>query len=149
MSRRQGFTLIEVMITVAIVAILAAIAVPSYSEYVRRARITEAISRLADMHVKMERYFQDNRSYAPPAPAIQPCNPGTVATLPAATTNFVFACPPASLTATTYLVTATGIGAMAGFVYTLDQNNNRVTVAAPAGWALSPTCWVLKKDGSC
>ena len=55
MPRRQGFTLIEVMITIGVVAILAAIAVPSYSESVRRSRITEAISRLADMHVKMER----------------------------------------------------------------------------------------------
>ncbi len=142
MRREQGFTLIEVMVT-------AAIAVPSYSEYVRRARITEAISRLADMHIKMERYFQDNRSYAPPAPAIQPCQPLTVAPLPAPTTNFTFAC--GGLSATTYVVTATGIpgGPMAQFVYTLDQNNNRATTGVPAGWALNPLCWVLKRDGSC
>ena len=60
------------MITLAIVAILAAIAVPSYSEYVKRARITEAVAALADMHVKMERYFQDNRRYDPPAPRSRP-----------------------------------------------------------------------------
>ena len=147
MHRQRGFTLIEVMVTVAIVAILAAIAVPSYSEYVRRARITEAISRLADMHVKMERYFQDNRSYNPPGPAILPCNPGTVAPLPGATNNFTFAC--GGLGANTYLVTATGINAMAGFTYTLDQANNRATPNVPPGWAPSGVCWVLKRDGSC
>ena len=149
MRRSRGFTLIEVMITVAIVAILAAIAVPAYSEYVKRARITEAVAALADMHVKMERYFQDNRSYAPPGPAIPPCNAGTVAPLPPASANFVFDCPPAALPASQYLVRATGIGAMAGFQYTLDQANNRVTVAVPPGWTLNAGCWVLKKDGSC
>ena len=42
MRTQQGFTLIELMITVVIVAILSAIAIPAYSEYVVRARITEA-----------------------------------------------------------------------------------------------------------
>ena len=65
MRSNSGFTLIEVMITVAIVAILAAIAVPSYNEYVQRARITEATSALADMRNKMEQYFQDNRTWTP------------------------------------------------------------------------------------
>lgn len=147
MRRQQGFTLIEVMVTVAIVAILAAIAVPSYSEYVMRAKITDAVSALSDMRVKMERYFQDNRSFNPPGPAIPPCTAGTVAPLPAATNNFTFAC--AGLGANTYTVTATGIGSMVGFSYTLDQANNRVTVSVPAGWTASATCWVLKKDGSC
>jgi type IV pilus assembly protein PilE len=144
MRRPQGFTLIEIMVTVAIVAILAAIAVPSYSEYVMRAKITDAVSALSDMSVKMERYFQDNRIYNGVPP---PCTAGTVAPLPPATVNFTFAC--AGLGAATYTVTATGIGQMVGFQYSLDQANNRVTVAVPAGWAASPTCWVLKKDGSC
>jgi type IV pilus assembly protein PilE len=99
------------------------------------------------MHVKMERYFQDNRSYNPPGPAIPPCNVGTVAPLPPASANFVFAC--GGLGAATYTVTATGIGAMLGFQYSLDQANNRVTVTVPPGWVANPACWTLKKDGSC
>ncbi len=148
MYRTRGFTLIEVMITVAIVAILAAIAIPSYTEYVQRARITDAVSSLSDMRVKMEQYFQDNRSWAPVGPA-QPCQAGTVAPLPAANANFTYAC--SNLAANTYTVTATGVAGspMAGFTFTINQQNQRATTTVPAGWTPRANCWVLKKDGSC
>ena len=142
MRRHTGFTLIEVMIVVAIVAILSAIAIPSYSEYVIRSRITDGIAGLAGMRVKMEQYFQDNRSY------VGACTTGTIAALPNAD-HFTFTCPAANLAANTYLVTATGTGPMNGFVYTLDQNNARVTTGVKTGWANGNCGWVMKKDGSC
>ena len=58
-----GFTLIEVMIVVAIVAILAALAMPLYIDYIRRGRIPEATSNLSSQQVKMEQWFQDNQTY--------------------------------------------------------------------------------------
>ena len=146
MRLQRAFTLIEVMITVAIVAILAAVALPSYSDYMRRSRVTEATSTLAGMRVKMEQHFQDNRSYA------TACAVGTgIAPQPADTANFQFRCPARNLTATTYLVRATGINAMTGFSYTLNQDNVRVTESTPtgSGWPTSTTCWVLRKDGAC
>ena len=143
MNRFRGFTLIELMIVVAIVAILAAIAVPSYSDYVRRGRITEAISALSGMRVKLEQFFQDNRTYA------GACAAGTVAQLPATTaqSNFAFDCP--TLNANQYLVRAVGQNSMTGFEFTINEQNRRVTVAVPTGWTLNNACWVLKKDGSC
>ena len=61
MRSATGFTLIEVMITVAIVAILAAVAIPSYTSYITRSKIQEATTTLLAMRTKMEQYFQDHR----------------------------------------------------------------------------------------
>jgi type IV pilus assembly protein PilE len=63
-KHQQGFTLIELMITVAIVAILAAIAYPSYTNYVKRGYRSEGIALLNDAAAKMERFYAQNNSYA-------------------------------------------------------------------------------------
>jgi type IV pilus assembly protein PilE len=136
----RGFTIIEIMIVVAVIAILAAVAFPSYTSYVMRSKIAEALSNLSDMRVKMEQYFLDNRTY------VNACQAGTVAPLPSGK-YFTYACT--NLTGTTYTVTATGVGDMGAFVYSLDQNNVRATVGVPAGWTASATCWTLRKDGAC
>ena len=149
-NRTAGFTLMEVMITVAIVAILAAVALPNYFDYVTRSRLVEAKTNLADMRTRMEQYFLDNRAYpnaclnyaAGPAPA------GNIY-LPATIKFFNITCP--TLTAATYTVTATGTGSMSGFAFTVDQANLRKTTALPAGWTTpSPnTCWSSRKSGDC
>ena len=56
------------------------------------------------------------------------------------------------VSSTTYTITATGIGAMNGFAYSIDQNNVRATTTVPTanGWQGAPkNCWILKPDGSC
>src|SRR4249920_1558042 len=66
--RDGGYTMIEVMVTVVIVGILAAIALPSYSDYVQRGKISEAVANLSDMRTRLEQFYLDNRAY-PAAPA--------------------------------------------------------------------------------
>lgn len=62
--KQAGFTFIELMITVAIVAVLASIALPSYSQYVIRGKRTEGRSMLLDAAALQERYYSDNNQFA-------------------------------------------------------------------------------------
>ena len=142
MKRRRGFTLVELLVVVAVIGILSAIAVPQYSDYVTRSKITEATATLSEHRVRMEQFFQDNRTYA------GACTAGTVAPTPTGR-YFTYAC--SNLAATTYTVTATGVASqgMDGFVFTINQANARATTGVPTGWATNTNCWVTKKGGVC
>jgi type IV pilus assembly protein PilE len=147
-----GFTLLEVLITVAIVGILAAIALPSYSEYIQRSKIIDATSKLGDLRTDMERYFMDNRTYLSGTLCGVDVSGGRVFNYNQdGKRAFDISCP--SPTATTYRLRATGMASngMSGFIYEIDQVNNKTTISVPSGWTLpSPnTCFAVRKDGTC
>src|SRR5450631_4724882 len=73
-GRSKGFTLIELMIVVAIVAILTTIAYPNYRDYVIRGQLVDATQGLSALRANLERYFQDNRTYAAIGPFTPPCS---------------------------------------------------------------------------
>lgn len=137
-----GFTLIELMIVIAIIAILAAIALPAYNDYVTRGKLTDAQNNLTQYRVRMEQFFQDNRVYA---------NAGACGVDPAVAMQsgyFTFAC---AIAGAGYTATATGSGgSTTGFTYTINEANARRTTGAPSGWGTTPaTCWISRKGGAC
>jgi len=107
--RSRGFTLIELMITVAIVGILAAIAYPGYQQYVRRAARSAAQSFMLTIAAKQEQYMLDARNYTTTIGT-----GGLVLTAPAETTGrYTFAVTTAAGPPPTYAITATATGAQA------------------------------------
>jgi type IV pilus assembly protein PilE len=146
MKRRcdQGFTLMELMITVAIIAILAAVAYPSYTEYIRRSRLAEATGELSTLRVRLEQFYQDNRHYGSTAAACGVAMPAAAA--------FTYACNwGAGGSNQSFRVTATGAAAtgMAGYEFTIDQANQQRTTAFPGAAGLPVACWMKRKGDTC
>ena len=141
----RGITLIELMVAVAIVAVLAGIAYPGYRDYLMRGRVAEASNGLTTVRAQMERHFQDNRTYATVGTFTTPCDAA-----PASRTfgHFVVSCS-GTPTATTFTLAATGSGPVAGFTYTVNQLDARATTAAPSGWSTCATRWILRPGETC
>jgi type IV pilus assembly protein PilE len=138
----RGFTLIEVMITVAIVAILAAIALPAYGDYLRRGQLPEAFTTMSNLRVRFEQYYQDNRAYGVGTNCL-----GLDWSSNAIRTgrNFTFSC---ALTGGTqgFTITATGnAGTRAdGHVYTVAHDNAQTTTTFKGVAVSGRNCWLVR-----
>jgi type IV pilus assembly protein PilE len=130
---QKGFTLLELMIVVAVIGIIASIALPAYADYLEQARATEATANLADLRIQMEQYFQDNRTYVG-----GPCAPANAGQF------FTFSCTVE--TVTTYRLAAAGTGSMTGFSFDVDETNDKNSVFHGVTGA---GCWLTNKNGSC
>lgn len=154
----RGFTLIELMIVVAVVAVLAAIAIPSYTDYITRARFAEATSALANLRVKMEQYYQDNRRYSTDAAGATCGIPGGNTPTVGDAKYFTYTCTPSGVNAAgaqAYLISAAGIGSLQGLTFSINQSNTKATAVAAsstiekAGYTANGGCWILKKPNQC
>jgi type IV pilus assembly protein PilE len=136
-TNTRGFTLIEVMITVAIVGILAAIALPSYQAYVQRSRVPPALDALSALATRLEQRYQDTGNYANGAD----CG----ATLPTVD-SFTLSCV-ISDGGQGFTASASGSGPVSGYGYSINHRGVRTTTAHPKG-VPSASCWSMR-GGTC
>lgn len=113
--KNKGFSLIELMIVIAIIGILAAIAIPSYTEYVAKSKRAEAMRGLADLQLRQERWRSNHTTY------------GTYANLGSPTVDN-YTMTVTGVSGTGYTLTATRAGTQAS-----DRCGNFVLTVAPAG----------------
>lgn len=144
-----GFTLIELMIVIAIISILAAIAIPNYNDYVRRAKLTEAQASLSDLRVKMEQFFQDYRNYGN-ADGNGKCGLDSASTAKVSFVNTKYFSYTCSVTDSkqAYTITAKslaggGLGAAEDYTYTINQNNTKTTTKFKAAAQSGKNCWLV------
>lgn len=128
----RGFTLIELMIAVAVVAILVRLAFPSYVDYVRRARVPAGLEALSAYALRMEQYYQDQGTYGTTSCGVA---------LPTGINNFTITC--ALLSGKAYTATVTGSSMLNGYTYTVDESGLRRTTAHPKG-VPSGNCWSIR-----
>jgi len=133
-SNQYGFSLIEVMIVVAIMGILASIAIPGYQDYVKSGNAAEAPANLANCRVQAEQFYQDNFTYQ------------GFACAPSDSRNFDYTVE--NVTATTYTLTATGRSSqnMGNFSFTVNQDNVKTSTY---DGTVGATCWLTSSSGTC
>lgn len=128
-SHEQGFTLIELMITVAIMAIIATIAYPSYIDSVRKARRADAQSQMMELASFMERFYTENNRYNKQNNVGQ-----TAVALPAGITNDYYDYALQSVAATSYAIKADPKTGQS------TPNCGTLTIIN-TGLKAPPTCW--------
>jgi type IV pilus assembly protein PilE len=150
MKNSQGFTLIELVVAMVIVGILAAIAIPTYSNYTLKSHRTEAKAALLDAASLEERYFSTNNSYSSTPSdlgysGVVPFNVGNGYYQISAITVAAPTAPTGTTAGTpaTYSITATAVGNQASDVscatYTITSAG--VTTATGTDPNASVDCW--------
>lgn len=134
MTKREtaGFSMIELMIVLVIIAILAAIALPSYRKYVLRGHRTDATRALQDLSSREENYYFSNNAYTNSLAALN-------ASANTQSNDYALSIPSAS--STDYTVQAQAEGAQTQDAECTQFSLSRSGVQTSQGSGVATTCW--------
>ncbi|WP_114239463.1 type IV pilin protein [Dyella sp. C9] len=132
-SSTRGFSLIELLVTVIILSVLAAIAIPSYWQYVTRGRRTDATRALQDVASREESYFFSNSAYTSSPTALGISSPTMYS--PFYTVSVV------SASTTAYVAQAVPISTQAKDTACATLSINQAGSQMTTGTATPATCW--------
>jgi type IV pilus assembly protein PilE len=140
--RYRGFSLIELMITMAILAIVAALAVSSYRRYAIRANRTEAKTTLLSIQVAQEKWFLQNNAYAQDVATLRAAPPGGLGipiSAAGVTPNGYYTISVAAATPNTYTIQADANGTQTNDVpacltYTINETGVRTPAESTGCW---------------
>lgn len=132
-----GFTLIELMVTVAVVAVLASITYPSFAGFVVRSKVPSGLVALTVLSMRMEQVYQDTGRYGA----------GGCGATPGPVKDFEISCTLTS-DGQGFTATATGQGMLRGYRYAIDNDSRKTTLAHPNG-VPATACWTIKGGASC
>lgn len=136
-KKNSGFTLVELMITIAIVGILSAVALPAYDNYVVQSKIPESFKVMTEFALKMEQSYQDNNNYG-----------GVNCSIASPTSdNYTYACTTNSV-GQGFTIESTGVNKLAGYSFSLTEAEVKTTLSFIDQADLTKKCW-YRKVGSC
>lgn len=137
--KNRGFTLIEMLITVAIVAILAAIAVPSYQQFILKSRRSDGMSALLKLQLEQEKFRANCRYYAGTLAGVDSCGADSANSslnFSSTSEDGYYNIAINESTGNHYIITADPIGPQAA-----DSDCDPLTYEYPAGIKSPVDCW--------